>query len=108
MRSEETTRLSLFTHQIGLTMQHQVWIPPLHRELTNGQEVVIVEGETVGEVVAQLAARYPGLEARLTEDGKLRPHIAVAINGEVSHRGLRQRLTAPSEVHFIPALSGGG
>jgi molybdopterin converting factor small subunit len=88
-------------------MQHQVWIPPLHRDLTNGQEVVAVEGETVGEVVTQLETRYPGLEARLCDEGRLRPHIAVAVNGEVSHRGLRQRLTAASEIHFIPALSGG-
>jgi molybdopterin converting factor small subunit len=88
-------------------MEHQVWIPSLHRDLTDGQEIVTVEGETVGEVVAQLEARFPGIEARLCDDGRLRPHIAVAINGEVTHRGLRQRLAAPSEVHFIPALSGG-
>jgi molybdopterin converting factor small subunit len=88
-------------------MQHQVWIPALHRDLTNGQERVTAEGETVGEVVAQLETHYPGLEARLCEDGRLRPHIAVAINGEVTRRGLRERLTAPSELHFIPALSGG-
>jgi sulfur-carrier protein len=88
-------------------MQHQVWIPALHRELTNGQEVVTVTGESVAEVVAALEARHPGLEARLCEEGKLRPHIAVAINGEVTRRGLRERLTTPSEIHFIPALSGG-
>jgi molybdopterin converting factor small subunit len=88
-------------------MEHQVWIPSLHRDLTEGQEIVTVEGETVGEVVAQLEARFPGMQARLCDEGRLRPHIAVAINGEVAHRGLRQRLTTPSEVHFIPALSGG-
>jgi molybdopterin converting factor small subunit len=88
-------------------MEHQVWIPSLHRDLTEGQEIVTVEGETVGEVVAQLEARFPGIQARLCDEGRLRPHIAVAINGEVTHRGLRQRLTTPSEVHFIPALSGG-
>jgi molybdopterin converting factor small subunit len=88
-------------------MEHQVWIPSLHRDLTDGQEIITVGGETVGEVVAQLEARFPGIEARLCEEGRLRPHIAVAINGEVTHRGLRQRLSGPSEVHFIPALSGG-
>jgi molybdopterin synthase sulfur carrier subunit len=88
-------------------MQHNVWIPALHRELTGGQEMVTAEGETVAEIVAYLEAHYPGMEARLCEDGKLRPHIAVAINGEVTRRGLRERLTAPSEIHFIPALSGG-
>ncbi|MBX3014380.1 MAG: MoaD/ThiS family protein [Caldilineaceae bacterium] len=88
-------------------MQHQVWIPSLHRDLTAGAEVVTVAGETVGEVVAQLEARFPGMEARLCEDGRIRPYIAVSVNSEVTRRGLRQRLTAPSEIHFIPALSGG-
>jgi sulfur-carrier protein len=88
-------------------MQHQVWIPSLHRDLTAGQEVVTVTGESVGEVVAGLEAAFPGLEGRLCEEGRLRPHIAVAINGEVTRRGLRQRLTEASEIHFIPALSGG-
>lgn len=88
-------------------MQHQVWIPALHRDLTGGQEIVEVAGETVGEVVAALEARYPGMEDRLCDDGKLRPNIAVAVNGEVTRRGLRQPLSAPSELHFIPALSGG-
>ena len=88
-------------------MQHQVWIPSLHRDLTDGAEVVTVEGETVGEVVAQLEARFPGLAARWCEDGRIRPYIAVSVNNEVTRRGLRQRLTEPSEIHFIPSLSGG-
>jgi sulfur-carrier protein len=88
-------------------MQHQVWIPSLHRDLTEGAEVVTVEGETVGEVVAQLEARFPGMEARLCEEGRIRPYIAVSVNSEVTRRGLRHRLTEPSEIHFIPSLSGG-
>jgi sulfur-carrier protein len=88
-------------------MQHQVWIPSLHRDLTNGIETVTVEGETVATVVAELEARYPGMADRLCEDGRIRPYIAVSVNGEISHRGLRERLTADSEIHFIPALSGG-
>ena len=88
-------------------MQHVVWIPALHRDLTGGAETITVEGETIGELITQLETRFPGFAARLSENGKLRPNIAVAINGEITHNGLRQRLTAPSEVHFIPALSGG-
>ena len=88
-------------------MQHVVWIPSLHRDLTGGAETVTVEGETVGELITQLESRFPGFAARISEAGKLRANIAVAINGEITHRGLRERLTAPSEIHFIPALSGG-
>ena len=88
-------------------MQHQVWIPSLHRELTGGKEVVTAEGETVGELIAQLETRFPGIEARLCEEGRIRPHIAVSVNSEITRRGLRHKLTEPSEIHFIPALSGG-
>lgn len=88
-------------------MTHSVWIPALHRDLTGGVETVDLDGSTVGEVVAALDAQFPGIAERLCEDERLRPHIAVAVNGEISHRGLRQRLTEPSEIHFIPALSGG-
>ena len=88
-------------------MQHQVWIPSLHRDLTDGAEIVAIDGETVGEVVAQLEARVPGMEARLCQDGRIRPYIAVSVDNEVTRRGLRQRLTKPSEIHFIPSLRGG-
>jgi molybdopterin synthase sulfur carrier subunit len=88
-------------------MQHQVWIPSLHRDLTDGAEVVTVDGETVGDVVAQLDAHFPGMAARLCQDGRIRPYIAVSVDNEVTRRGLRQRLTKPSEIHFIPSLSGG-
>ncbi|MEZ4614348.1 MAG: MoaD/ThiS family protein [Caldilineaceae bacterium] len=88
-------------------MQHDVWIPSLHRDLTDGVETVTITGDTVGEVVTALDARYPGIADRLCEDGRLRPYIAVSVNGEISHRGLRERLTEGSEIHFIPALSGG-
>ncbi len=88
-------------------MQHVVWIPALHRDLSGGAETVTVEAETVSEVIDQLEAKFPGFAARLADDGKIRSNIAVAINGEITHQGFRQRLTAPSEVHFIPALSGG-
>lgn len=88
-------------------MQHDVWIPALHRDLTAGLETVQAEGDSIGAVIAQLEARFPGIEARLCEDGRMRPYIAVSVNGEISQRGVRERLTAPSEIHFIPALSGG-
>ncbi|HQY89984.1 MoaD/ThiS family protein [Caldilinea sp.] len=88
-------------------MIHEVWIPPVHRDLTAGVERVQVEAATVGATVAALDARFPGMAARLTRDGKLRPGIAVAIDGVLSSRGLRQRLNAPCEIHFVPAIAGG-
>jgi molybdopterin converting factor small subunit len=84
-----------------------VWIPALLQSLTGGEEKVVVSGKTVADVVDQLEARYPGVKERLVERGAIRPHIAVAIDGDVSPEGLDQDVQETSEIHFIPALSGG-
>ena len=59
------------------------------------------------KVVKALDVLYPGMEARLCDDGELNPHMAVSVDSEVSYRGLRQKLSKPSEIHFIPAVGGG-
>ena len=84
-----------------------VWIPSLLQSLTGGQEKVLVPGATVGEIIDSLEARFPGVRERLVEGGAIRPHIAVAIDGDVSPEGLEQDVRESSEIHFIPALSGG-
>jgi len=86
---------------------HTVWIPSLYRDLTGGAESVEVSADNVGDVIDKLEKQYPGIADRLCEDGRIRPHIAVSIDGEVTNRGRRQKLPEPSEIHFIPALSGG-
>jgi molybdopterin synthase sulfur carrier subunit len=85
----------------------EVWIPSLWRDLTDGKAHVSVPGETVRQVVENLEARYPGIEARLCEEGRLRPNISVVVDGRASTKKLRQALGNSSEVHFIPAISGG-
>jgi molybdopterin synthase sulfur carrier subunit len=84
-----------------------VWIPALLRDLTDGQAQVTVPGETVRQVIAQLEKAYPGIEARLCEEGRLRSNISVVVDGRVSSQRLRHELTETSEVHFLPAISGG-
>ncbi len=84
-----------------------VWIPSLLRDLTSGEDFLTVPGETVGQVIENLDARYPGIKERLCEQGTLRRNIAVVVDGVTSHQRLRHRLTESSEVHFVPAISGG-
>lgn len=88
-------------------MQHEIWIPALHRDITNGIDRIKVEGTSVNEVLNALDAQFPGLRARLCDENGIRPSIAVAIDGVVTRKGLRQKLEAPSEIHFVPAMSGG-
>ncbi len=84
-----------------------VWIPALLRDLTGGEEELIVPGETVGQLIEHLNERYPGIRDRLYEEGRLRPTITVVVDGFVSRERLRHRLTEASQVHLVPAISGG-
>jgi len=86
-----------------------VWIPALLRQYVNGQALVQAEGATVGEVMACLEQRYPGLVERLLEPnrGRLRPHLMLVVDGESSRQGLRHPVGEDSEIHFVPAMSGG-
>jgi sulfur-carrier protein len=84
-----------------------VWIPSLLRDLTGGQDKVAVEGETVGQVIDALDRLYPGIQARLCEEGRLHSSLAVVVDGLVRPKKLRQRLNPSSEVIFLPAISGG-
>jgi molybdopterin synthase sulfur carrier subunit len=84
-----------------------VWIPSLLRDLTGGALHVAVPGEKVRDLIAALDARYPGLAARLVEDGALRHGIVLTVDGVANRQGLRARVQPDSEVHFVPAIGGG-
>ncbi len=84
-----------------------VFIPALLRDLTGGVQSVSLPGSTVREVVNQLETRYPGVRPRLMEGDQLRPGITIVVDGAVSRLGLRHHLEDISEVHFLPAISGG-
>lgn len=72
--------------------------PPRHLELGCS---------TLGELVDELDARWPGMRDRLLEPGpQIREHINVFVDGE-RQRDLATRLDAGSAVHVIPAVAGG-
>lgn len=64
------------------------------------------EGSTVAEVIDALDRRIPGLRNRLVDAGPvIRTHINVFVAGR---RATLQTVVPPgSEVHVIPAVSGG-
>ena len=66
----------------------RVFIPPLLRPLTGGQDVVVVEGQTVRELIEQLDREFPGLRDRLIDGESLRSGLSVAVGTKVSARGL--------------------
>ncbi len=85
----------------------RVFIPAQLRDLTGGQAEVEAAGATVREVVAAMDGRFPGIAARLTSSGELSPALQVSIDGTLSRRGLDARVSATSEVHFLPVFGGG-
>jgi molybdopterin converting factor small subunit len=84
-----------------------VWIPALMRDLTGGREVLQVPGNTVAALIEHLDRTHPGIRLKLCDGNALRPGIAVAVDTQISRLGLLQPVGDNSEVHFLPAVSGG-
>lgn len=84
-----------------------IFIPAAMKELTAGAAEIHVGGSTVREAVAELEAAHPGIRDWLFEDNRLKPNIAVAVDGVVSPIGLLQHVDENSEIHFVAAISGG-
>lgn len=84
-----------------------LFIPAPLRELTGGKRSVTVSGATVREALESLEAVHPGVKERLCDGDKVRPHISVMVDGQVTPLKLREQLTETSEVHFVIAISGG-
>jgi len=66
-----------------------------------------VEGDTVRQVIENLEVLYPGIKERLCDGDRLRPSIAIVVDGHTSTLKLRQPLDESSEVHFVISISGG-
>lgn len=83
-----------------------VHIPTQWREDV-GAERLEVAGSTLRQLIAALEVRAPGMAARLTVDGRLRPELAISINGAIAERGLVEPVPEGAEIYLIPAIGGG-
>ena len=77
------------------------------QNLSNGEQRVVVEGKNVRQIIESLDQKYPGFQDRLVENGRVKPNISVAIDGEITPLGMIEKVSEESEVHFLPAISGG-
>lgn len=77
------------------------------RDLSGGKAQVDVPGRTIRHVIEALDRIYPGVKARLCEDGRLNPGLAVSVDGHISRLGLAHPVDVDSEIRFLPAVSGG-
>jgi molybdopterin synthase sulfur carrier subunit len=69
------------------------------------EDEVEADGETVGEVVENIVARYPALEERLYSDGELRPHLNLTADGEPIEPD--EATDGVKEIAVFPPVSGG-
>jgi molybdopterin synthase sulfur carrier subunit len=90
-------------------MAIKVQIPTPMRQHTEGQAVVEVSGTTVQTVLTDLGQKFPGLTARLFENGQVRRFVNLYLNEE-DIRYL-DNLSTPvkdgDELAIIPAVAGG-
>jgi molybdopterin synthase sulfur carrier subunit len=91
-------------------MPKKVRIPTPLRKLTNNEELVEVNADTVGGAIVELQSRYPGIKERLMDDaGEVRRFVNVYVNEE-DIRFLQNQKTPlkdGDEVSIIPAIAGG-
>lgn len=86
-----------------------VRIPAALRTLTGGADEVKAEGATVGDVIADLDKRHPGMKDRLLDEKGVRRFINIYV-GEEDVRftgGLGTELKAGDQISIIPAIAGG-
>ncbi len=91
-------------------MAVSVLIPTPLRKFTNEQDTVSVEPGTVATLISGLEAQFPGIAARLTDEGgELRKFINVYVNEE-DIRFLEGKDTPINEgdsISIVPAIAGG-
>ncbi len=79
------------------------------RNLTDGVEQIKLDAVSVRQIVTQLDEKYPGFKKRICDEreDRIRPNIAVMVDGRTVRMGLQEKVDENSEVHFLPAIKGG-
>lgn len=91
-------------------MSVTVRVPTTLRTLTAGASEVVVEGDTLADVVAALESAHPGFRERLLDDeGNLRRFVNVFVADDDVRflDGLETKVPDGETVSIIPAVAGG-
>jgi len=85
-------------------------IPVPLRKITNNQEVITVEGTSMGEIIMMLCARFPDLHDRIfDENNEVRRFINIFLNDEDIRfiSDLATSVKENDEISIVPAIAGG-
>jgi len=91
-------------------MSVSVYLPRSYRNVAGNQAKVEVSGSSVGEALADLTQRYPGVKALLMDPrGNVGGHVAVFVNSRDigTLDGTGTPVKDGDEVMILPAMSGG-
>jgi sulfur-carrier protein len=91
-------------------MSVKVKIPTQLRSLTEGSAEVEASGARIGDLIADLNERHPGIQQRLLDDsGHLRRFVNVYLNDEDVRflQGLDTEVPDHASISIIPAVAGG-
>jgi molybdopterin converting factor small subunit/photosystem II stability/assembly factor-like uncharacterized protein len=76
------------------------------RDLAGGNGRLQVEAATVGEAIRSIERAHPRLTGWvLDEQGRIREHVKVFLNGEVAQ--LDTKVAGDDQLHILPSISGG-
>lgn len=90
-------------------MTVKIHIHLVHRQHTDGNKTVAVNGDTVGRALADLIAQYPAMEKELFDkNGRLHGHIEIYLNAESAFPGELEKPVAPGDdIQIVTFLAGG-
>ncbi len=91
-------------------MPINVRIPPPLLPVTGGKSEVEATSSTIGSLLDELEANYPGMKERLCDEkGELRRFVNIYVNEEDIRflDGKETKINEGDEVSIIPAIAGG-
>lgn len=91
-------------------MAVEVRIPTMLRSQAGGRASVDATGETIGEVITELSADFPGLADQLvSESGELHRFVNVYLNDDDVRflERLDTKVNSGDVVTILPAVAGG-
>jgi molybdopterin synthase sulfur carrier subunit len=91
-------------------LQVTVNIPVALRQYTRNESNLLVEADTVGELLGRLDSSFPGLSALIVDErGELRRYVNVFVNQDDVRvgGGLTTKLKEGDKVSIVPVVAGG-
>ena len=90
-------------------MAANVRIPTPLRTHTGGKDIVSADGSTIGEIIADLDKKHPGIRDKIVDDKGVRRFVNIFVGDEDIRfmDGIDTKVDDGAEISIIPAIAGG-